>query len=512
MITRIRPLFALFARAVRDDVRSKFPPVMRTLAVLFVLLIIWGNQRRFDIPDAGQIVLMMIALVNLAVGTLFGLGSFSSAITEEKEEQTMGLLLMTRLNPLAILLGKSTARLSGGLLFIIVQIPFMVLCVALGGVELEQILKVYAILAAYLVFLCNLCLLWSVFCRRASSAVSISLACSVALYLIPIFAANRPRYYDRVSSWQPLYEYLQGVNPFFHTVQVIGGRMGFFPTGNSIPFHLIAAAVLFGISWLMFDRFCSGNEEVLPRRRKNGGTAPRRRVARTWEPALAWKDFNFLTGGWRGMGIRSVAYSVITGAIIFWVWHEQRAREWEVAGAIAKWCGLVFFTAELGALASRIFGLERQHHTLDGLLGLPIPTAKIAWQKVFGCVPAFIPSVALWWAGAAFETKMKYLRGYRFRGYDDLEVALLVLCVAEYVFFPVLVAAFSLRMRRGGLLSAFGIMLFGNILIFVLPGLLGFYSRGAKGWFHFVTAVLVVMTLVFAARIPSRLEACAAEN
>jgi hypothetical protein len=284
------------------------------------------------------------------------------------------------------------------------------------------------------------------------------------------------------------------------------------PAGDSVHFHLIAAAVLFGLSWLLFNRFCSEHEEVLRRRNNTGGAAPRRRVARTWRLALAWKDFNFLTGGWRGMLIRGVAYGVITGAIIFWVWHEQRVREMEVAGAIAKWCGLIFFTAELGALASRIFGMERQQHTLGGILGLPVSTAEVAWQKVLGCVPAFIPSVALWWMGAALEADMKYAQGYRSRSYSETETALLVLCVVEYVFFPVLVANLSLRMRRGALLSAFGIMLFGNILIFVLPGLLSFGYRDAKGWFHLVTGGLVVITLVLGARIPARMEACAAEN
>src|SRR5262245_1164330 len=158
---------------------------MRALAVLFVLFLIWSNQRREDLSAAGLWLLGVLAGVNLAAGTVIGLGTFCSAITEEKEEDTIGLMLMTRLNPLAILLGKSTARLASGLLFVVAQIPFTMLCVTMGGVTIEQVLRVYGILAAYLVFLCNLGLFFSVICRRTAAAVGLSVASLLGLYAIP---------------------------------------------------------------------------------------------------------------------------------------------------------------------------------------------------------------------------------------------------------------------------------------------------------------------------------------
>ena len=77
--------------------------------------------------------------LNLVFITLAGLSYFASAITEEKEEMMLGLLRMTDLNPVAILLGKSTSRLVGALLLLLVQVPFVLLAVTLGGVGLLQI-------------------------------------------------------------------------------------------------------------------------------------------------------------------------------------------------------------------------------------------------------------------------------------------------------------------------------------------------------------------------------------
>jgi ABC-type Na+ efflux pump permease subunit len=98
------------------------------------------------------------------------LSYFSSAITEEKEEMTLGLLRMTNLNPLSILLGKSTSRLCGALLLLAAQLPFTLLAVAFGGISTRQIMAAYCTLAAYILLLSNLALLFSVTARRTAAA------------------------------------------------------------------------------------------------------------------------------------------------------------------------------------------------------------------------------------------------------------------------------------------------------------------------------------------------------
>ena len=179
MFTKLRPLFALFVRSLREQSRAKFTSLSRGAIALLILLFVAMNERQFANRSApGQEVLIMLVMVNFFVIAIFGLSTFASAITEEKEDDTLGLLQMTRLNPLAILLGKSTARLCEGLLLLAVQVPFTMLCITLGGVSMDQVLRCYAILAAFLFFLCNVALLWSVVCRRTSRATSLTRAAS----------------------------------------------------------------------------------------------------------------------------------------------------------------------------------------------------------------------------------------------------------------------------------------------------------------------------------------------
>lgn len=87
----------------------------------------------------------LVTLNGCLIG-LAGIGFFSSAITEEKEEGTLGLMQMTGISPLGILFGKLVSRLLQASLLIIIQIPFTLLAITLGGITLPQILATYSTL------------------------------------------------------------------------------------------------------------------------------------------------------------------------------------------------------------------------------------------------------------------------------------------------------------------------------------------------------------------------------
>lgn len=524
MTQGLRPIFALFTRAVRDDVRSKFPPVLRAVAVVFVLLLIWGNQQSFQFTAPGQSLLMKVAVLNLVCAAIMGIGTFSSAITEEKEDETMGLLMMTRLNPLAILLGKSTARLAGGLLFVVVQIPFTILCVTLGGVTIEQVLNVYAILGAFLVFLCNLGLLFSVLCRRTSLAVILTLVAILLLYLLPMLLA-RSAFHGPGSGtggFESFVLYLFGTNPIMDTASVIyrstGVPFSAFST-HSISFNLYAAGSCFLLAWLLFNRCCSGDRETVAGPKAVtatghqfvGGVAIRGRFSRAWPRAVAWKDFHFLIGGAQGLVIRVLCYSLLILLFLGWVSSFGRMTQATV-GFVLMWSGLIIFLAEMGSLGARIFGRERRQQTLGSLVTLPLPASRLIWQKVTGCLPVMIPSLVIWllgmliywdWAGRQ--------RSSWVREQTTIITTMQFLALTEGILLGILVSYLSLRMRRLPLLAGIGILFIGNFLMmfFIAQSRSG---DGAVGGLIFFIFLYVSLSIVLAMAIPRRVEACAAEE
>ena len=154
------PLLALFARSLREDARARLTYAARGIVVGFVLLMAgsFGLFARFgsSVGALGREFFSGLMIFQTVCIAIAGVGYFASAITEEKEEGTLGLLRMTNLNPLSILLGKSTSRLLAALLLLAAPLPFTVLAVTLGGISLGQIAAAYCTLGAFTFFLCNL--------------------------------------------------------------------------------------------------------------------------------------------------------------------------------------------------------------------------------------------------------------------------------------------------------------------------------------------------------------------
>ena len=522
MLSRFLPLIALFSRAVRDEVRGKFPPIIRATAALFLLLLVGISQRTFEYQSAaGQGLLMMIAMVNFFGLTLVGLGSFCSAITEEKEEETLALLRMTRLNPLAILLGKSTARFVGGLLFLAVQIPYTMLCVTLGGAARDQILRVYAVLGAYLFFLCNLGLFWSVICRSTSRAVSLTFFCGILFYIVPWFIAGslfyRSFFGGLVSTELGLFErgikFIISSNPLGDIAGTIfnraGGMLPF--ASDSLPFHLVGGVIFFLLSWALFDRFCSSAGESAPRKRKlTGGSTNGLRMARPWRLAIAWKDFHFITGGKKGMIIRLVLYVIFIGGICAWSNNNRYGNgrlDYGDIGGIIHWSALILFTAEFLSVSARIFGVERKRQTLGSLYLLPTSPARIAWQKFLGCALSLLPLLGLWILGWWMYDDWQFRhsgRNYN-RLFEESNLIPVAYTIVHYLLIGTLTAYFSLQMRRAPLVTALLAVGFCDFL----SGIIFASSRIGDAWMIFQTFALAITTIVLAIRIPGKIADCA---
>jgi ABC-type transport system involved in multi-copper enzyme maturation permease subunit len=517
VFTKLRPIFALFVRSLREQSRAKLTSISRGAIALLILLFIVGNERNFTNNSApGQWVLVMLVMLNFFAIAIFGLSTFASAITEEKEDDTLGLLQMTRLNPLAILLGKSTARLCEGLLLLAVQVPFTMLCITLGGVSLDQVLRCYAILAAFLFLLCNVALLWSVVCRRTGRATAMTALTGVIFYVIPLFlfpialgarfsGRTVSRWYESVSQWSI------SINPVLDLTRTVVPRGSMPFATDSMAFSLIGGMVCFALAWLLFAPCCnSGAEPVAQRREKVITSAGRPRSARSrpGNRAIAWKDFHFHGGGWRGLVIRFVVYVAIALLLIWWVATIDRSSLGAESIGIAFWMfGVMAFSIEIGLVSARIFGIERKRKTLGTLYTLPIGTGRLVREKILGALPQLLPSAAVASLGLALLTMG---RDGRFWRLDNSEyVAGWILGVSQYALFAVLVMYLSLRMRRAAFAAGLSIMFAAFMFV-------GFFADSYRGDGISLVLMLCVITwvatVVVASRIPHRIAIAAAAD
>ena len=168
-------LVALLTRALRLDARQLRNHLFRLAFVTFIYLsMLMATIQSAFVGAPGLMFFSQIAWLNVMFITCAGIGYFSSAITEEKEEETIGLLQMAGLNHIGILLGKSTSRLIQVMLLLVVQFPFMLLAVTLGGVTTHQIIAAYVDVLSFTVLLANTALVCSVVFQRGGNAAAVT--------------------------------------------------------------------------------------------------------------------------------------------------------------------------------------------------------------------------------------------------------------------------------------------------------------------------------------------------
>jgi ABC-type transport system involved in cytochrome c biogenesis permease component len=467
---------ALFTRSFRVDARSTQPHVLRLLfAGVILMQLIWTHEMEVVLGAPGLTVFTWIAWLNFVVISLGGLGYFATAISEEKEEDSLGLLKMAGISPVALLLGKSTSRLIAVLLLLAVEFPFVLLSITLGGVTMTQVIAMATALAAYLVFVANLGLICSVVgtnSRRASTMMTLSLV--FLLVVLPalgefatFWTTTHPQDTLARSCLHAAANWERGISMWIRVSTILATGFSESAVSLQVVFHLVAAMGLFGLSWTLFERFTRETHTLRPIERafaRPSGGIRRQRISRTWALALAWKDFHFIAGGRRVLIACFVLYFLIIGGL-FWILSlaEPSPSQYSarLLGGIAMVTMLGAGALQLGLLASRVFREEVKANTLPLLMMLPESTAWIAWTKASAAVPALIPVICYFLLGALLDAE-DFARAFM-----DLVTSLPGwYAIGLFVLFLHLAAYLSLVVKWGALPLAIFLIYLSQMILF----------------------------------------------
>lgn len=379
----------------------------------------------------------MILSLNLMFLLTVGLGVFASAIAEEREQGTLGLLKLTGVSRLAILLGKSTSWLLVVLVMILLQMPFVALAVTMGGVTLRQVLAGELAIGAFAVLLCNFALLCSVIChttRGASFATGFWMGAYLIApgWLIPllglIIRVDPTHWLSR-----GLRSVVQGLSWLEGTsiLSRLWGLMMFGGGGTLFTFqvvsNLVGGGICFGLSWLLFEPLTRDLEPALPSARpvrmgfrlraKRGATE--RMSLRSWKNPFVWQQFQFHSGGAYWWWLRWLIPPTLAGAIVasigaiaVWIkWSQMGGESWfpsssEIAWVVLRtlfWTSVGLLGFESQGASSRLLGNEYREGLLSSLVMVPRSLRRIFFWKVRGEFLALVPYV-FWIAvsGAGF--------------------------------------------------------------------------------------------------------------
>lgn len=451
-------VLALLNRSLRVEARTLQPHLNRLAFVGFIgLNLMQAHSMGFIFGAPGRQFFSVISYLNFAFITLAGLSFFVTAITEEKEEETLGLFKMAGVHPLGILLGKSTSRLISAVLLLLVQLPFTLLAITLGGITLQQVVDVYCALAAYLLLIANLGLCCSVICARSSQASGLMAVLLIGFFALPPIGrqllGSLPAPGPAARAGLVLCEGLYSASILTRLTATLSTGFNASVFGPQLISNLAAAVSFFLISWALFDR-CTRNLTATTAPVSGWLFQPTRRgrfsrPGRVWNNAVLWKDFHFVSGGKTLFMLKFLVYGALAVALPFLLrWLEPGRPPSDGYGELLMSCAGVVFLVEASVYASHVFQCEMKWNTLPALILLPIPTRRIAWTKVAGCALGLIPICFYFELGCILAQNGRQTEG------SALELQALWVAVLYYLVFLHLTALLSLIYKWGSLPAA----------------------------------------------------------
>jgi len=398
-------LFALMNRSLRTEVRQLPGHLLRfgiAAYIMLTLLVSMASQSRQG--AAGLEFFRVIVYLNLVVLMGAAVFYFATSLTEEKEEQTIGLLRMANVGPATLIFGKAVPRLVWVLLLLTIQFPFTILGVTLGGVTGTQVTASYWTLFSHVLLIAGLGTFASSYCRRSGRACVLTLGALIVFFCGPAIVSSV------IGGWTgsgalggTTAETAQAWVRSWYEASAFAQTQAIFTTNFAGPIfswqvvsNVLAAGGLFILSGVLFDWFNSDLDTSVARRPIGERLTWKKRRPRVWNNSLAWKDFYFVAGGPPGVVLKLAIYAVfVLGISILAENGLYRQLTMQGIALTSLWSGLVVAFVEGAFLASKIYRSELVDQTWSSLLMVPVGVARISAPKVAGCLLALIPAVAM---------------------------------------------------------------------------------------------------------------------
>ena len=396
---------ALVRRSLRVDSRDVRPHLFRCAlgaVILFTLTTI--QLERFTRTAPGLDLFKWVMYDNYWFITIAGATFFATIVTEEREERTLSLLKLAGVSPPAFILGKWLPKLIGALLLIVIQLPFAILAITLGGVLWQQVGAAYVALLAHLFFVGNLGLLCSVVLQRTSSACGAAVFLLFIFHVFPFVIQSAVNEGLRAGTFPAvLGNYLVDGCDAAIAMCALWKMTEIMSSGFNDPWgsfqvqsNIIAGTVLLGLAWLLFVPFTRNDIEPGESRLANALRHVIRinKERRSWDLALVWKDFHYIGGGPLVILVKCSVYAsvVFFFALLVADWRLYRIDHEDLGWSafIGGWFAIVL---ELSVLATRVYRTEMTERTWSTLSMLPLSTMEVSYTKLVGALVAIIPAI-----------------------------------------------------------------------------------------------------------------------
>lgn len=421
-MSQLRRMTPLLLRRLRLDLRGPGGHAIRAFAALCLLFTIFAvMQQPVSFGAPGRMVYGWIVWIDSLLISVGSVTIFASIIAAEREQGTLPLLRLTDTPPLSLLLGQGFSGVVIGCLLLLVQFPFVMLTITLGGVVWDQVAATFLALLAHLVLCAGLGLFWSVVCLRAGTASFYTLLSMFLLWLgswlfrqalngLSVrgwIQQETQTLLDDASVWvdqRLIWSELNNISTSFGILPLVSPQF-WWSLGGGIAM-LIAGALLLDRRPLETPAY----SPIVIRLWKSSGN-------RAWaQLAIAGKDYRQFMGGMKGAIARLVVY-LVAPLVAMWVYVMLTTTviHPEDVTITLFWFGAAFLTIEGAAVASRLFRNELVELTWSSLMVLPRWRVRVVMEKLAGAWLGLLPGVFICLTAGLFSEHVReffFGRGY----------------------------------------------------------------------------------------------------
>jgi ABC-2 type transport system permease protein len=209
---------ALWNPIVAKEYRSRMRSWRSPLALMVYILLLGGlgwaifaflssapaNPFGGAPTNYGQTLFLYLVIFQMVLLAFVTPALTAGAISGERERQTIDLLFVTLIPPFSIIWGKLLASISFILLLLLLSVPIFSLVFLFGGIELDQVLYAFVVMAVTALMLGTIGIAYSTWLRRTLPATVAAYATAFVLVAgTPVYGLLFPTTADPLSTTAP---------------------------------------------------------------------------------------------------------------------------------------------------------------------------------------------------------------------------------------------------------------------------------------------------------------------
>lgn len=239
-----------------------------------------------DYPESAQILFVVLTALHISVISFTMAATAGTAISSEREKQTLDVLLCSQMTPWEIVFGKFLASVSWSVAVSLSLLPTYMVLVLAGGVTVIGVLIIMLFIIWWTLVVGSIAVFYSSVTKRTALAVVLTIVTIVAYITLNISFASLhmslilslQNYYGYYGFWTDVMPPILYINPVLclifligwtlFDIQTLSSNMVFNVTVPEVIITIVATIVFFSVMSFILLKVATNNVDPMKKKEK----------------------------------------------------------------------------------------------------------------------------------------------------------------------------------------------------------------------------------------------------